>query len=59
LAHELPAKLWQFYLQLTEVKQAFKELKSDLAVRPIWHRKDERIEAHMTVDVHLSTTDVA
>ena len=30
-----PAKLWTFYLQLVEVEQAFKELKGDLAVRPI------------------------
>lgn len=49
LAHESPAKLWQFYIQLTEVEQAFKELKSDLAIRPIWHQKDERIEAHIFV----------
>jgi len=47
LAHESPAKLWQFYIQLIEVEQAFKELKSDLAIRPIWHQKDERIEAHI------------
>jgi hypothetical protein len=44
-----PAKLWQFYIQLTEVEQAFKELKSDLAIRPIHHQKDERIEAHIFV----------
>jgi transposase len=49
LEHESPAKLWEFYIQLTEVEQAFKELKSDLAVRPIWHQKDERIEAHIFV----------
>ena len=44
-----PAMLWQFYIQLTEVEQAFKELKNDLAVRPIFHQKDERIEAHIFV----------
>lgn len=49
LAHESPARLWQFYIQLTEVEQAFKELKSDWAIRPIWHQKDERIEAHIFV----------
>lgn len=49
LAHESPAKLWQFYRQLTEVEQAFKALKSDLAIRPIWHQKDEHIEAHLFV----------
>lgn len=44
-----PAKLWQFYLQLTEVEQAFKELKNDLAVRPVHHQLDERIEAHIFI----------
>lgn len=37
------------YIQLTEVEQAFKELKSDLAIRPIYHQSDERIEAHIFV----------
>ena len=49
LTGESPEKLWQFYIQLTEVEQAFKELKSDLAIRPIHHQKDERIEAHIFV----------
>ena len=44
-----PARLWAFYLQLTEVEQAFKELKNDLAIRPIYHQTDERIEAHILV----------
>lgn len=44
-----PERLWAFYIQLTEVEQAFKELKSDLAVRPIFHRNAERIEAHIFV----------
>ncbi len=44
-----PAQLWQYYLQLTEVEQAFKELKSDLSIRPIYHQKDARIEAHIFV----------
>ena len=38
-----------FYLQLVEVEQAFKELKDDLAIRPIYHQTDERIEAHIFV----------
>jgi len=46
---EDPAKLWTYYIQLTEVEQAFKELKSDLAVRPIYHQRDDRIEAHIFV----------
>ena len=49
LTHEDPAKLWQYYIQLTEVEQAFKELKSDLAIRPIYHQTDERIKAHIFV----------
>ncbi|MGT2471310.1 IS1634 family transposase [Paraburkholderia terrae] len=44
-----PAQLWTFYIQLTEVEQAFKELKHDLAIRPIYHHKEERIEAHIFV----------
>ena len=44
-----PAQLWAFYLQLVEVEQAFKELKGDLAIRPIYHQTDERIEAHIFV----------
>lgn len=41
--------MWQYYIQLTEIEQAFKELKSDLSIRPIYHQKDARIEAHIFV----------
>jgi len=44
-----PAELWRHYIVLTEIEQAFKELKSDLAIRPIYHQKDDRIEAHIFV----------
>ncbi|MDE2366262.1 MAG: IS1634 family transposase [Betaproteobacteria bacterium] len=44
-----PAQLWTFYIQLTEVEQAFKELKHDLSIRPIFHSREERIEAHIFV----------
>ena len=44
-----PALLWQYYLQLIEIEQAFKELKSDLSIRPIYHQKESRIEAHIFV----------
>src|SRR6476660_5232319 len=44
-----PAQLWAFYVQLVEVEQAFKELKNDLAIRPIYHQTDARIEAHIFV----------
>jgi transposase len=44
-----PAKLWQFYLQLVEVEAAFKTLKGDLAIRPIFHQDESRIEAHIFI----------
>lgn len=49
LCGHAPAELWQMYIGLTEVEQAFKELKNDLSIRPIYHQKDERIEAHIFV----------
>lgn len=44
-----PATLWTFYLQLVAVEQAFRNLKGDLALRPIYHQDPERIEAHIFV----------
>lgn len=44
-----PARLWEYYLQLVEVEQAFKELKHDLGIRPVYHQHDHRIEAHLFV----------
>ena len=44
-----PAKLWQFYLQLVQVEAAFKTLKGDLAIRPIFHQEHSRIEAHIFI----------
>jgi hypothetical protein len=44
-----PVKLWQYYLQLVQVEEAFRTLKSDLAIRPIFHQDGERIEAHVFI----------
>lgn len=44
-----PAKLWHLYILLTQVEEAFKNLKGDLAVRPIFHQIQNRIEAHIFV----------
>src|SRR5438552_4331025 len=44
-----PAQLWQFYIQLVEIEAAFKNLKDDLALRPIFHQLEHRIEAHIFV----------
>jgi transposase len=44
-----PATLWTRYVQLTEVEAAFRALKSELAIRPIWHQKASRVQAHILV----------
>jgi len=44
-----PALLWKMYMQLAHIEEAFKNLKGDLAVRPIYHQNEERIEAHILV----------
>ncbi len=44
-----PAKLWEYYLQLVAVEEAFKTLKGDLAIRPIYHQREDRIEAHIFI----------
>ena len=49
LCTEDPAKLWKFYIQLVEVEAAFKNLKDDLQLRPIYHQLEHRIEAHIFV----------
>jgi transposase len=49
LSAESPEKLWQFYIQLTQVEAAFKDLKGDLSLRPIYHQLEARIEAHIFV----------
>ncbi len=41
------AKLWEMYLVLVEIEAAFKHLKGDLAIRPIYHQLENRIEAHI------------
>jgi hypothetical protein len=44
-----PEEIWRFYIQLTEIEESFKTLKGDLAVRPIHHQLEHRIEAHIFV----------
>jgi len=44
-----PATLWQYYIQLVAVEEAFKNLKADLAVRPVFHQQQRRIEAHIFI----------
>ena len=49
LTNQDPAVLWQYYVQLVAVEEAFKNLKGDLAIRPIFHQDERRIEAHIFV----------
>jgi transposase len=49
LAESDPAQLWSYYLQLVAVEEAFKTLKGDLAIRPIFHQQEARIEAHIFI----------
>lgn len=44
-----PDALWRYYMQLVFVEEAFRTLKGDLAIRPVYHQKPERIEAHLFV----------
>jgi hypothetical protein len=42
-------EIWKYYMQLVEIEEAFKNLKGDLGIRPIYHQLDNRIEAHIFV----------
>jgi transposase len=44
-----PADLWRAYMQLTEAEGAFRIHKSDLSLRPVWHQKKQRVQAHVLV----------
>ena len=41
--------LWRAYTQLTEAEAAFRIHKTDLQIRPVWHQKEERVQAHILV----------
>lgn len=49
LTDRSPDALWRMYVQLTEVEAVFRALKSELAIRPIWHWVGRRVEAHVMV----------
>jgi hypothetical protein len=49
LLGENPEVLWERYIQLTQIEAAFKTLKSELGLRPIYHQGEKRVEAHIFV----------
>ena len=44
-----PEELWSKYMQLTEAEAAFRALKSELSIRPLFHQKEPRVKAHVLV----------
>lgn len=44
-----PAQIWHLYMLLVQVEEAFRNLKGDLSIRPVYHQLPERIEAHILV----------
>ena len=44
-----PALLWRWYIQLTQAEAAFRTAKSDLGLRPVFHHKEDRVQAHILV----------
>lgn len=44
-----PARLWRWYMQLTQAEAAFRTAKSDIGLRPIYHHGDDRVDAHLLV----------
>ena len=49
LTDDDPAQLWGYYLQLVTIEQAFKSLKDELGIRPVFHQLEKRIEAHIFI----------
>jgi transposase len=49
LIAEAPAVLWDRYMQLTQIEAAFKSMKSDLGLRPIYHQLEHRVDAHILI----------
>ncbi len=44
-----PAELWRAYMHLTDAEAAFRVHKSDLRLRPVWHHREDRVQAHILV----------
>jgi hypothetical protein len=49
LTGEDPAVLWARYVQLTQIEAVFRSLKSELGIRPVYHRLEHRVDAHIMV----------
>ena len=58
LRGENSAVLWELYIQLTQIEAAFRTLKSELGLRPIYHQVEKRVEAHIFVAFQASALSV-
>ena len=63
-AEDDPSVLWKQYITLTEVEEAFRNLKGDLSIRPIHHQLESRIEAHIFISflaccLHVTLRQIA
>ena len=53
------AEIWSLYMMLNQVEDAFRSLKSELGLRPVYHRLDRRLEGHLFISIlayHLLAT---
>ena len=46
-----PAKLWRWYIQLTQEEAAFRTAKADIGLRPVFHQKTSRVDAHLGLQI--------
>jgi transposase len=49
VTHWSPDELWRTYIQLTDAEAAFRIQKSELGIRPVWHQREDRVQAHVLV----------
>jgi len=49
IAEDNPKKVWKIYMQLTQAENAFRMSKSDLGLRPVYHQKEHRVQAHIFI----------
>jgi len=48
-----PEDLWKAYIQLTDAEEAFRIQKDDLRLRPVWHQKENRVQAHIRCECQV------
>jgi hypothetical protein len=51
LSADNPAQLWKLYMQLTQIEAAFRCLKTDLKIRPLYHQLEQRVNAHILLAI--------